>query len=93
MWTTASLGLKNRGARTGPSYKGGVEKHRLVYGGTVSLGATYVTEAASALTPIGLWAQGVRPAAAPERIWAVRTAARTAPPPSRAGCDRALGNV
>ena len=64
---------------------GGVEKHRLVYGGTVSLGATYVTEAASTLTPIGLRAQGVRPAPTPERIWALGTAARAAPPPAGLG--------
>ena len=41
--------------------------------------------AASALTPLGLWAQGVRPAPAPARSWALGTAARTAPTPAGSG--------
>ena len=49
--------------------------------------------ATPALTPLGLWAQGVRPAPTPGRIWALRTASRAAPPPSRVGCDRAFGST
>ena len=75
------------------SAKGGVEKHRLVYGGTVSLGATYVTEAASTLTPIGLRAQGVRPAATPDQSLGGADRRPRRSPPSRVGCDRAFGSA
>ena len=67
-------------------HRGGVEKHRLVYGGTVSLGATYVTEAASTLTPIGLRAQGVRPAA--HQLGAGRWGPPPTPPPPQQGWVR-----
>ena len=51
------------------------------------LGATYGTEATSAPTPIGLWAQGVRPASHQTTSWAQGTASRAAPPPAGLGAS------
>ena len=60
----------------------------------MSLGATYVTKAAPTLTPHGLMGLGGFGPPRPQvKSWAVRTAARAAPPPSRVGCDRAFGSA
>jgi hypothetical protein len=73
---------------------GGVDKHRDLRGALrafLFVGALVSWSGPSpTLRRMGLW---VRPTATPERIWAVWVAARAATFPSRAGRDRADGDV